>query len=84
MRKYFTAKTALSLQFAHCQIAQSGRPNFPCRQEESLASYLEMVDTNAWTSYTNFYSHTHNMCYFIQSQLWQVRKGRADRPVIWI
>ena len=38
-----------------------------------MASCLEMVDTNAWTSYTNFY--THNICYFLKSQQWQVPRN---------
>ena len=63
----------LALQFANCQLAQSGQKSFPCEAEESVAACLETVDTNAWTSYTNFYSHTHNMCYFLKSQQWQVR-----------
>ena len=62
----------LALQFANCQLAQTGQPSFPCEAEESLASCLESVDTNGWTSYTNFYTHTHNMCYFLKSQQWQV------------
>ena len=62
----------LALQFANCQLAQTGQETFPCQAEESIASCLESVDTFAWTSYTNFYTHTHNMCYFIQSQQWQV------------
>ena len=62
----------LALQFANCQLAQSGQTTFSCGAEESLSSCLEEVDSIAWTSYTTFYTHTHNMCYFIQSQLWQV------------
>ena len=62
----------LALHFANCQLAQSGQTTFSCGPEESLSSCLQSVDTIAWTSYSNFYTHTHNMCYFIQSQLWQV------------
>ena len=62
----------LALQFANCQLAQTGQKTFPCEADESISSCLESVDTFAWTSYTNFYTHTHNMCYFIQSQQWQV------------
>ena len=72
----------LALQFANCQLAQSGQATFPCPADQSLSSCLESVDSIGWTSYTSFYSHTHNMCYFIQSQLWQVREGCTDRPVI--
>ena len=62
----------LALQFANCQLAQSGQTTFSCGAQESLSSCLQSVDTIAWTSYTTFYTHTHNMCHFIQSQLWQV------------
>ena len=65
----------MALQFANCQLAQSGQKSFPCGAEESVASCLETVDTNGWTSYTNFYSHTHNMCYFLKSQQWQVPRN---------
>ena len=68
----------LALQFANCQLAQSGQATFPCPAEQSLSSCLESVDSIGWTSYTSFYSHTHNMCYFIQSQLWQVHNRGAS------
>ena len=30
---------------------------------------LEEVDNNAFNAYTNFFTHTQNMCYFLQSQV---------------
>jgi len=66
-----SSHSRLALQFANCQLAQSGQKTFPCGAEEDIASCLETVDTFGWTSYTSFYTHTHNMCHFIQSQLWQ-------------
>ena len=62
----------LALQFANCQLLQSGQKSLPCEASERVSSCLERVDTNAWTSYTSFYTHTHNMCYFLKSQQWQV------------
>jgi len=32
---------------------------------------LQDVDNNAFTAYSNFYTHTQNMCYFLKSQEWQ-------------
>jgi hypothetical protein len=37
----------------------------------SIASCLEGVDSNAFTAYTDFFTHTQNMCFFLQSQVWQ-------------
>ena len=52
-------------------LAQTGQRTYPCGEEEDIAKCLETVDTNAWTSYSNFYTHTHNMCHFLKSQQWQ-------------
>ena len=74
----------MALQFANCQLAQSGQKSFPCGAEESIASCLETVDTNGWTSYTNFYIHTHNMCYFLKSQQWQVGLDNIFQNILLI
>ena len=56
----------LALQFTNCLLAQTGQRTYPCAEELEISSCLEHVDTNAWTSYTNFYTHTHNMCHFLK------------------
>jgi len=61
----------LALQFANCFLAQAGQREFPCEEGQEIASCLEDVDNNAFTAYSNFYTHTQNMCYFIKSQEWQ-------------
>ena len=61
----------LALSFANCFLAQSGQQVYPCDPEEDIADCLEMVDNNAFTAYSNFFTHTQNMCYFLQSQTWQ-------------
>jgi len=61
----------LALQFANCFLAQSGQHTYPCEEGEDIATCLESVDNNAFTAYSNFYTHTQNMCYFLKSQEWQ-------------
>ena len=68
----------LALQFANCQLVQSGQKSWPCEAGEKVSSCLEKVDTNAWTSYTSFYTHTHNMCYYLKSRQWQVSGGTGS------
>ena len=58
-------------RFTNCLLAQSGQRTYQCGDEEDISQCLEQVDNNAWTSYTNFYTHTHNMCYFLKSQAWR-------------
>ena len=61
----------LALSFTNCLLAQSGQRTYECAEEEAIAGCLENVDNNAWTSYSNFYTHTHNTCYFLRSQQWK-------------
>jgi len=61
----------LALQFANCFLVQAGQQEYPCQEGQDIATCLEEVDNNAFTAYSNFYTHTQNMCYFIKSQEWQ-------------
>jgi len=61
----------LALQFTNCLLAQTGQRTYPCAEQAEISSCLGSVETNAWTSYTNFYTHTHNMCHFLKSQQWR-------------
>ena len=61
----------LALQFTNCFLGQAGQQEYPCHQDQEVASCLQNVDNNAFTAYSNFYTHTQNMCYFLKSQEWQ-------------
>jgi len=66
-----SSQSRLALKFANCFLQQSGQNYYPCGDEENIAVCLEKVDNNAFTAYTNFYTHTQNMCFFLNSQMWQ-------------
>jgi len=61
----------LALQFTNCFLVQAGQQEYPCHQHQEVGSCLQSVDNNAFTAYSNFYTHTQNMCYFLKSQEWQ-------------
>jgi len=64
-------QSRLALKFANCFLRQSGQQDFPCEDDQDIASCLKNVDNNAFTAYSNFYTHTQNMCYFLKSIEWQ-------------
>jgi len=66
-----TTQARLALSFANCFLVQAGQREYPCSQDQEVATCLQQVDNNAFTAYSNFYTHTQNMCYFIKSQEWQ-------------
>ena len=59
----------LALAFANCFLAKAGQRTYPCPRSASISSCLEEVDSIAFNSYSNFFTHTQNMCYFLQSQV---------------
>merc|ERR1719312_976172 len=63
-------QSRMALSFANCFLAMSGQPTYPCRSEEAIADCLKSVDSRAFASFSNFFTHTHNMCQFLQSQVW--------------
>jgi len=65
------SQARLALQFTNCFLDQAGQHQYPCEQDQEVASCLQGVDNNAFTAYSNFYTHTQNMCYFLKSQEWQ-------------
>lgn len=64
-------QSRLALNFANCFLAKAGQNTFPCQSDTPIEACLQEVDNNAFTAYSNFFTHTQNMCYFLQSQVWQ-------------
>jgi len=64
-------QSRLALNFANCFLAKAGQKTFPCQPDTPIEACLQEVDNNAFTAYSNFFTHTQNMCYFLQSQVWQ-------------
>jgi hypothetical protein len=71
-------QSRLALNFANCFLEKAGLKTYPCERTETISRCLEGVDMNAFTSFSNFFTHTQNMCYFLQSQVW---KEETDKTV---
>ena len=63
----------LALAFTNCHFQNSNRQTYPCPPNISISECTNKnkMDDSAFQIYTEFYTHSNNMCYFIQSQLWQ-------------
>ena len=66
-------QTRLALAFANCFLEKTGQPTYHCedKQDEELSECLKSIDSNAFTAFSNFFTHTHNMCQFLMSQIWR-------------
>jgi len=63
-------QSRMALSFANCFLRMSGQPTYPCALNRPVADCLASVDTKAFSAFSNFFTHTHNMCQFLQSQVW--------------
>jgi len=63
-------QSRMALSFANCFLGMSGQSTYPCPQHRLVADCLRSVDTKAFSAFSNFFTHTHNMCQFLQSQVW--------------
>ena len=66
-------QSKLAVAFANCHLAKSGRATYPCSEEMSVLECTESMDTEAYQTYTHFFTHTGHICYFLQIELWQGR-----------
>jgi len=64
-------QSRLALSFANCFLEKAGIRTYPCEDSAPLADCLKNVDNNGFTTFSNFFTHTQNMCYFLQAQVWQ-------------
>ncbi|XP_067383777.1 uncharacterized protein [Channa argus] len=67
------SQSRMALRFAYCHLSSSGR-NFPaCPERSELSKCTGAMDVVAFNTYTEFFTHTHSICHFLQSEAWQSR-----------
>ncbi|KAL0269318.1 UNVERIFIED_CONTAM: hypothetical protein PYX00_007099 [Menopon gallinae] len=58
----------LALRFTDCFLQMSGHEPIICHGEKEVC--LRNLSDRAFNAYTEFYTHTQSICYFLQSQVW--------------
>lgn len=61
----------LALAFANCHLEKSGRQTYQCNESVSFKDCTKGMDPVAFQTYTEFFTHTGHICYFLQNELWQ-------------
>ncbi|CAI5648687.1 unnamed protein product [Oreochromis niloticus] len=65
------SQSLIALRFTHCHLSSSGRDFPACPEGSEVSRCTAGMDTVAFNSYTEFFTHTHSMCHFLQSEAWQ-------------
>ncbi|KAJ8393484.1 hypothetical protein AAFF_G00059570 [Aldrovandia affinis] len=71
----FTDETQskIALAFTHCHLRRSGRPFPDCTDDSEVRSCTQHMDPVAFNTYTEFFTHAHSICHYLQSERWQHR-----------
>lgn len=60
----------LSLAYLNCFLNLQGRQGYTCTEDISLEICTQEMSDVDRGSYTTFFTHTQNICYFLQVQIW--------------
>ncbi|XP_051800758.1 uncharacterized protein LOC127532769 isoform X1 [Acanthochromis polyacanthus] len=67
------SQSRIALRFAHCHLSSSGRDFPSCPEGSEVSRCTGEMDAVAFNTYTEFFTHTHSICHFLQSEAWQRR-----------
>ena len=65
-------QSRMALEFASCFLKMAGIDICDCNENEELNICLKKIkgDFIAFNAYTEFFTHTLHMCFFLESQVW--------------
>ncbi|XP_073397077.1 uncharacterized protein [Dendrobates tinctorius] len=64
-------QSRIALAFTHCHLERSGRAFPVCTERSTVRQCTQNMDAAAFNAYTEFFTHTHSICYYLQNELWQ-------------
>ncbi|XP_018416202.1 PREDICTED: protein brambleberry-like [Nanorana parkeri] len=66
-------QSRIALAFTHCHLERSGRHYPACTEHSTVRECTRGMDSVAFNTYTEFFTHAHSICYYLQNELWQER-----------
>ena len=68
----FTEEThaKMALAYLNCFLEMQGRNAYICTESDPVHACTEQLSDTDRTNYATFFTHTHSICYFLQSQVW--------------
>uniref|UniRef100_A0A3Q2TIT0 Protein brambleberry n=1 Tax=Fundulus heteroclitus TaxID=8078 RepID=A0A3Q2TIT0_FUNHE len=67
------SQSRLALRFTHCHLSSAGRDFPSCPEGSEVSRCTAGMDPVAFNAFTEFFTHTHSICHFLQSEAWQSR-----------
>ncbi|XP_057213528.1 uncharacterized protein LOC130568592 [Triplophysa rosa] len=66
-------QSKIALSFTHCHLQRSGRAFPECPENSDVKTCTQDMDPVAFSTYTEFFTHAHSICHYLQSERWQHR-----------
>ncbi|XP_055024054.2 uncharacterized protein [Misgurnus anguillicaudatus] len=66
-------QSKIALSFTHCHLQRSGRVFPDCPEDSDVKTCTQDMDPVAFNTYTEFFTHAHSICHYLQSERWQQR-----------
>lgn len=64
----------LAIDFTNCHMSKSGRKIYSCsRETQSIDQCTGSMDDTTYLTYTTFFTHAANICFYVKSEIWQQR-----------
>ena len=69
------SRARMAVRLANCQFEQSGLPTYSCGDEMSARDCTQPMHAThyAYISYTNYFLHVDNICFYLQAEAFQRR-----------
>ncbi|KAM9475867.1 uncharacterized protein Hap1MRO34_011582 [Clarias gariepinus] len=64
-------QSMMALAFTHCHLRRSGRSFPECPEGSDVKTCTRDMDPVAFNTYTEFFTHAHSICHYLQSEQWQ-------------
>ncbi|XP_068191387.1 uncharacterized protein [Antennarius striatus] len=65
------SQSRIAVRFTQCHLNSSGRDFPSCPEGSEVSRCTAGMDAVAFNAYTEFFTHTHSICHFLQSEAWQ-------------
>ena len=61
----------MTFSFMNCFLLKTGRDRHECSPDANVEDCTRFLKSEAYAVYTKFFTHTQNVCFFLQAQKWQ-------------
>uniref|UniRef100_A0A3Q3S4X7 Uncharacterized protein n=1 Tax=Mastacembelus armatus TaxID=205130 RepID=A0A3Q3S4X7_9TELE len=75
------SQSRIALSFTYCHLSSSGRDFPSCPEGSEVSMCTGAMDAVAFNTYTEFFTHTHSICHFLQSEAWH---NRAENTIAYV